>query len=147
MNRWTQKNGIPIVTHPKYYPANPSLAHRLLIAAIDDVGYDHEFIHDYVLRSQDTVWVREANIEDPKVVADNAKESGLDGDRLLQMVESQDVLEREQALTCEAVERQFFGAPTYVFQDEPFWGQDRIDMLDDVIQGGRRPMPYTGAQA
>ena len=23
-----------------------------------------------------------------------------------------------------------FGAPTYIYDDEPFWGQDRLDLLD-----------------
>lgn len=147
MERWTKKNDIPIVTQPKYYPANPSLAHRVLIAAIDEAGYDQESIHEYVLRSQDTVWVDEANVEDPKVVMENANKSGLDGERLLDAAKNDEILEREQALTCEAVERQYFGAPTYVFQDEPFWGQDRIDMLDDMIQNGRKPISYARAKA
>jgi len=34
MDRWKQIRGIPLVTWPKFYPANPSLAHRALISAI-----------------------------------------------------------------------------------------------------------------
>ena len=37
---------------------------------------------------------------------------------------------RYEALTQEAIERQVFGAPTYVYRDELFWGQDRLDFLD-----------------
>ena len=33
-------------------------------------------------------------------------------------------------LTQEAIARGIFGAPTYVYQDELFWGQDRLDFLD-----------------
>jgi 2-hydroxychromene-2-carboxylate isomerase len=35
-----------------------------------------------------------------------------------------------EALTQETVERQVFGAPTYIYRDELFWGQDRLDFLD-----------------
>ena len=35
-----------------------------------------------------------------------------------------------RALTQEAIELQVFGAPTYVYRDELFWGQDRLDFLD-----------------
>jgi 2-hydroxychromene-2-carboxylate isomerase len=28
-----------------------------------------------------------------------------------------------------AIERQVFGAPTYIYRDEMFWGQDRLDFL------------------
>ena len=37
---------------------------------------------------------------------------------------------RYEALTQEAIGRQVFGAPTYVYRDELFWGQDRLDFLD-----------------
>ena len=33
-------------------------------------------------------------------------------------------------LTDEAIARQVFGAPTYIVDDEPFWGQDRLDFVD-----------------
>ena len=54
----------------------------------------------------------------------------------------QETLEQEQGLTQEAIERQYFGAPTYVYQGEPFWGQDRIDLLDEVIHNRRKPIPF-----
>ena len=28
---------------------------------------------------------------------------------------------------------QVFGAPTYIYRDEPFWGQDRLDFLDRAL--------------
>ena len=40
---------------------------------------------------------------------------------------------RYDALTQEAIDRQIFGAPTYVYRDEPFWGQDRLDFLDRAL--------------
>jgi 2-hydroxychromene-2-carboxylate isomerase len=36
-------------------------------------------------------------------------------------------------LTQEAIDRQIFGAPTYVYRGEPFWGQDRLDFLDRAL--------------
>ena len=29
--------------------------------------------------------------------------------------------------------RQVFGAPTYVYRDELFWGQDRLDFLERAL--------------
>ncbi|KAF1973134.1 HCCA isomerase/glutathione S-transferase kappa [Bimuria novae-zelandiae CBS 107.79] len=143
IDRWGRKNSIPIVMHTKYYPADPSLAHRVLLAAIDELGHDSKSIHDYVLRSQDTVWADEANIEDSDVVSRNADASGLDGPRLLDRANQEKGLsEREQLLTCEMIEQQHFGAPTYVYRGEPFWGQDRLDLVDEVIQSGREPIAY-----
>jgi 2-hydroxychromene-2-carboxylate isomerase len=36
-------------------------------------------------------------------------------------------------LTDEAIGRQVFGAPTYVYRDELSWGQDRLDFLDRAL--------------
>ncbi len=49
--------------------------------------------------------------------------------------------EREAALTREAIGRQVFGAPFYFFRDEPFWGQDRLDLLEAAISGSEAPIP------
>jgi len=34
-----------------------------------------------------------------------------------------------------------FGAP-FFYRDEPFWGQDRLDMLEDAITTQRPAIPY-----
>jgi 2-hydroxychromene-2-carboxylate isomerase len=35
--------------------------------------------------------------------------------------------------TRDAIERGIFGAPSYVLGKEIFWGQDRLEYLDDAI--------------
>jgi 2-hydroxychromene-2-carboxylate isomerase len=35
MQRWRDRRRIPLVLHPKFYPADPSLAHRVLLAAAE----------------------------------------------------------------------------------------------------------------
>ena len=35
--------------------------------------------------------------------------------------------------TQEAIDRQVFRAPTYIYRDELFWGQDRLDFLDRAL--------------
>jgi 2-hydroxychromene-2-carboxylate isomerase len=32
-----------------------------------------------------------------------------------------------------------FGSPAYVLNGEVFWGQDRLDLLDDALASGRAP--------
>ncbi|BAJ82440.1 putative oxidoreductase [Acidiphilium multivorum AIU301] len=32
-----------------------------------------------------------------------------------------------------------FGAPSYILNGELFWGQDRLDLLDDALATGRPP--------
>ena len=39
-----------------------------------------------------------------------------------------------EAFTQEAVGRSVFGAPTYIYKDEMFWGQDRLEFLERALQ-------------
>jgi 2-hydroxychromene-2-carboxylate isomerase len=38
-------------------------------------------------------------------------------------------------LTEEAIGKDVFGAPTYVYNAELFWGQDRLEFLDRALKG------------
>jgi len=33
-----------------------------------------------------------------------------------------------------AIKEDVFGAPTYIYEDELYWGQDRLDYLEDKIK-------------
>ena len=79
------------------------------------------------------VWAEERNIADADTLAAIASEQGLDAKSLAQGATSADIGQRYEALTQEAIDRQVFGAPTYIYRDEPFWGQDRLDFLDRAL--------------
>ena len=137
MRRWRNIRRIPLVLHPKFYPADPSLAHRVLLGALDE-GAD---VADYVHAGLSAVWADELDIADPDTIVRLADASGLDGARLLRGASAPDLLTREADLTREAIARQVFGAPFYVYGEEPFWGQDRLDLLDSAISESREPIP------
>lgn len=136
MLRWREIRGIDLVLHPKYYPADPAVAHRMLLAALRDGQDVRAFVHA-CLRA---VWADELDIADPATLRRLASDSGLDGDRLLTQAAETELHKQEAALTQEAIARQVFGAPFYVYRNEPFWGQDRLDLLDLAISSGRSPV-------
>lgn len=141
MERWRRIRNIPLVKFPKFYPADPSLAHRVLLAAIEEDGYDNDAVQEFARKGLETVWANEGDIADPQTIQRLADASGLNGARLLRRAVSEDGLEAsEQALTKEAEDKRYFGAPVYVYRGEPFWGQDRIEMLEDVIKSDREPI-------
>jgi carboxymethylenebutenolidase len=41
---------------------------------------------------------------------------------------------RYDELTAEAIALQVFGAPTYVYNKELFWGQDRLEFLERALE-------------
>ena len=136
MQRWRAQRKIDLVLHPRYYPADPALGHRLLLAALragQDVG---AFVHAG-LRA---VWADELNIEDPETLVALADRSGLKGRELLAQADDPALFAQADALTQEAVDQQLFGAPFYFYNGEPFWGQDRLDMLDAALSVPREPI-------
>jgi 2-hydroxychromene-2-carboxylate isomerase len=79
------------------------------------------------------VWAEERDISDEPTLASIASGVRLDPAQLAAAAASPDAASRYDALTQEAIDRQIFGAPTYVYRDEPFWGQDRLDFLDRAL--------------
>jgi 2-hydroxychromene-2-carboxylate isomerase len=125
LRRWREFLGIPCNLEPAYHPVADRRACYLVIAAMQQ-GLDWEKLTNAILRA---VWVEERNIADHATLAAIANENGIDGNSLLESTESAAVQAEYQANTEEAIARSVFGAPTYVFDDELFWGQDRLDML------------------
>jgi carboxymethylenebutenolidase len=70
------------------------------------------------------LWKEDRNIADPAVLDEIGGRHGVSGsDR-----------EKYAAYTQEAVGRGVFGAPSYVYRDEIFWGQDRLDFLERALK-------------
>lgn len=135
MQRWREIRGIDLVLHPRFYPADPTLGHRMLLAAQRDGGKVDGFVHA-CLRA---VWADELDIADPQTLSRLASENGLNGATLLEEAHDPALFEQESSLTREAIARDVFGAPFYFYRDEPFWGQDRLDLLDETIAKEKRP--------
>jgi len=138
MERWKAIRNIPLVTWPKFYPADPSLGHRMLLIARNQGQEIGPFAH----AGLKAVWADELDVEDAETLVALANCSGLDGTRLLAEALDASVREDEAGLTREAIDRQLFGAPFYFYRNEPFWGQDRLDLLEAAIAEQRTPIPF-----
>ena len=125
LRRWRERLGIPCNLEPAYHPVADRRACYLVIAATQQ-GLDWEKLSYALLRA---VWVEERNIADHPTLTAIANENGMDGAALLKATDGAAVQAEYQTNTEEAIARGVFGAPTYVFDDEMFWGQDRLDML------------------
>jgi 2-hydroxychromene-2-carboxylate isomerase len=133
MQRWREVRQIDLVLHPRFYPADPTLGHRMLLAALRD----GQKVNDFTYACLRAVWADEQDIAAPATLSRLASESGLDGPRLLDQAQDLELHELEGALTREAIARQVFGAPFYFYNGEPFWGQDRLELLDAAMTSGR----------
>lgn len=129
LKRWRAHLGIPINLEPKYFPANDETAACMVIAAGETGG------NPLVLAQAfgKAVWEQERDIADPETCEAIAKETGHDAKALMAKAMEPATRERRAAFTEEAISRGVFGAPSYVYRDEIFWGQDRLDFLDRAL--------------
>lgn len=62
-----------------------------------------------------------------------AHEMGWSPDELQEFIESDEALDRYRATTIEAINRGVFGAPTMIVDDEMWWGNDRLDLVEEYL--------------
>jgi 2-hydroxychromene-2-carboxylate isomerase len=74
-------------------------------------------------------FVDERDIADPEALGRCAAAAGLDAATIAMRAAAPEIAARYEAFTQEAIDRQVFGAPWYVVDGEPFWGQDRLDFV------------------
>lgn len=132
MKRWSTKRGLPMNFDPAHWPVNPRLADGAVIVAIREVGEETAGqLADALMRA---VWEEERNIADPEMVAMIANKKGLDGAALVDAASRSDISDAIKQNTQEAIGRGLFGTPSYCLGREFFWGQDRLDMLEDALK-------------
>jgi len=130
LKRWRDFLGLPMNVEPKFFPVASDAAARMIIAAGEFSATATIEVAGRVLKA---VWEQERNIADEATLVAVADEAGLDGVTLLARSQSAQIQARYDACTQEAIDQQVFGAPTYVYKDELFWGQDRLDFLERAL--------------
>ena len=136
LQRWRAYRNKPLNLKPKYSPVDPNLANRLVLAA-QAAGGDAGKLAGALMRA---LWAEERNVADPATLQAIADENGLDGAALLEAANGEEISREYQRLTEEAKSRQVFGAPTYIYRGEPFWGQDRLEFLERALNGETPPL-------
>ena len=128
LERWHKHLGVPMNIQPKFFPYDTRLATLVIIAAGDaDKAMK---LAGAFLRG---CWAEEKNMADEAEVAAAIRGAGLDSVALLKQANALETASRYEAFTDEAIARRVFGAPTYVYKDELFWGQDRLEFLDRAL--------------
>lgn len=123
--RFARRYGVPYVRNP-YFPINTLNLMRGAIAAENEgrlVPYS-----DAMFRA---IWADQRNMEDPIVIAAVLREAGFDPATTLAAIGTAQVKDKLRAVTEEAVARGVFGAPTFFVNGELFFGQDRLEFVEE----------------
>jgi 2-hydroxychromene-2-carboxylate isomerase len=121
--RWAKRYGVPAKFNP-HFPFNSIRLLRAAIAA--QIQGRFPAFHSAAFRA---IWEEEL---------DPSKEEALH--RLLEVaqldpawIEGDDIKNRLRANVDEAVSRGAFGAPTFFVNGEMFWGNDRLDFVEEAV--------------
>lgn len=135
LQRWREKRSLAFHLWPKHWPYDADLANCAVLAVAatdaDPAGF--------VQRAFNGVWESQENLGDEAVVADLLNETGFDAQSILADANSDAVRAAYKRNRLDAIAVGVFGAPSYVLEGEIFWGQDRLDLLDDALASGRAP--------
>ena len=133
IGRWSRHLGIAMQQDRPIDIKDPTPAARMVVAA----GVDGKDALALSLALQRAYWERAADIGAPAVRGEIADAMGYDGQQLLDAESSSSVAAKWQDNRTRAIELGVFGSPTYVFDGELYWGQDRLDFLErHVVEGG-----------
>ncbi|MBL3552494.1 2-hydroxychromene-2-carboxylate isomerase [Rhodovulum sulfidophilum] len=131
LRRQSVKTGLKLSLAPAHFPTNPAPAAYAIIAAqATGEGDPGQLVHALTR----ACWSEDRNVAEDEVIRDCLQAAGFDpglADRgLLAGAETY------AANLEEATARGVFGAPFYITDgDERFWGQDRLDDLDQHLAG------------
>ncbi|WEF34666.1 2-hydroxychromene-2-carboxylate isomerase [Pseudoduganella chitinolytica] len=117
---------------PPGHPFNPLLALRML-ASVPSATSRKRFAYALAQAS----WEKGLDVSDAAVLRQVAKECDLNGEALQVAAATPEIKQQLIAATDEAIARGVFGVPTFAYQNELFWGTDRIDALLRRIGGHR----------
>ena len=135
LQRWRAKRGLPLNLQPRHFPTNPALADCSVIA-LSENSIDPAAFMEATFRA---CWAEDRDIADRAVAAEKLAAAGHDAEAVLSQAGSSDVRSRYEANTAEAVRLNVIGSPTYVLSGEIFWGQDRLELLEDALASKREP--------
>jgi 2-hydroxychromene-2-carboxylate isomerase len=133
--RWANLRGGIILKGPlKIYDTTPALIGGLFARR-------HGKFREYSRLVYQSFFCRELEVDDPDVIARVIAGVGLDeaGFRAFLIADGASEYEAAQQ---ESVKDQIFGVPIFMFGGEPFWGYDRLPLLEMKLQEAglaRRP--------
>ena len=129
LRRWPTVLGIKINIEPKYFPVDDGPSAKIALLIQRDGGD----ISKLSLAFMSAVWQEERNITDRGTLIEITNDYSFDGEALYEESLGEEANKLLEINCTRANEAEVFGAPTYVVDGEPFWGQDRLDLLERVL--------------
>ena len=126
--RVAKRYGVELNFNP-YFPINTLNLMRAAIAA-ERLGC----LDEYVDAVYNATWIQGKDMGSPEIVGQVLSAANLDVARLLELSQDPSVKAALVVNTESAVARGVFGAPTFFMDGGMYFGQDRLDFIEEALQ-------------
>ena len=133
LQRWRDKRGLQFTLKPTFWPFDVTLADRFVIAAVvkgTDPGA-------FLANAFAAVWEGQRNLAEEATLLELAATAQLPAAEHVALARAETTAAAHAQTTSEAIAASAFGSPCFVLDGEVFWGQDRLELLDDALASGR----------
>jgi 2-hydroxychromene-2-carboxylate isomerase len=127
--RFARRYGVPLVMNP-YFPVNTL---QLMRALTGVQMHQPERFQDLLKALFTAMWIDAQNLNDPQMIGRMLVKAGFVVDEIVALSNQPDVKAQLRATTDEAIARGVFGAPSMFVGDELFFGQDRLDFVEEAL--------------
>jgi 2-hydroxychromene-2-carboxylate isomerase len=127
LKAFARRYGVPYARNP-WFPVNTMMLMRGAVAMQKEgrfAAYADAMFH--------AMWVEPQNMNDPQVVGTVLAKAGFEPKQMLTAIEDQSVKDELRKNTEEAVSRGVFGSPSFFVGDKLFFGQDRLDFIEEAL--------------
>jgi len=127
--RFVGKYRVPFRMNP-HFPVNTL---KLMRGAV--VAEAEGFLDRYSDAIFAGMWRDGLDMSADEVITGVLRDAGLDPRLIAARMSEEAIKEKLKTYTAAAVARGVFGAPTFFVEDEMFFGQDRLDFVEDALLG------------
>lgn len=130
LDRYAKRYGVPLIFNP-HFPINT----LLLMRAVTGIQMRQpERFHAFIDCLFNALWVEGRPLDEPATVAALLSEHGFDPAEVLALTNDETVKAALKENTETAVKRGVFGAPSMFIGNQMFFGQDRLDFVEQALR-------------
>lgn len=134
LRRWATFRHVTFNAEPKYYKGEVEEPNErqgaLMVVAAKEAGLDSLKLAHAISRA---LWAEERNPFNKNELIRIADVEGFDGFSLYERTNDEEIIAAYLANTQKSIEREVFGMPFYIVDGQPYWGQDRLELLEYVL--------------
>ena len=130
-DRWSEFRNVEMPGQtPTSHSNAADLADRILIAGI----FSKNNIDDLAFKFMLNHWTKNTDLTNENQIKEILISENFNADELLEIASTKKVIDAYEQNTEQAIALSIFGSPTYFVDDDMFYGQDNLELVERALQ-------------